>query len=123
MLQVDVGGGARVQYCKLICQDGSWKGPYCGHDPGDNVSIPEDIYKESCSINPGSRPELEIRFGHHVLSGSSVTRDHGDTLLVRCRDPTRSMSGVNTIQCRHGEWSHSLPSCLQTYHQEFDGIE
>ena len=23
----------RPQFCKLLCQDGQWRGPYCGDDP------------------------------------------------------------------------------------------
>ena len=29
--QISHYGG--IQYCKLLCQNGSWKGPYCGHHP------------------------------------------------------------------------------------------
>ena len=37
--KVDVGGGARVQYCKLVCQQGAWKGPYCSHDPSHDITF------------------------------------------------------------------------------------
>ena len=23
----------RPQYCKLVCEGGEWRGPYCGDDP------------------------------------------------------------------------------------------
>ena len=39
LLKVDVGGGARVQYCKLVCQQGAWKGPYCSHDPSHDITF------------------------------------------------------------------------------------
>ena len=42
--QVDVGGAgggaARVQYCKLVCQAGGWKGPYCSHQPSHDLTLP-----------------------------------------------------------------------------------
>ena len=78
------------------------------------------MYKAGCKINPDSRPDLEIRLGHQVLTGSHVTRDHGDTLLVRCSDVTSVMTGDHTLLCQDGAWSHSLPHCVQTY-QEFNG--
>ena len=34
------GGAARVQYCKLVCQAGGWKGPYCSHQPSHDLTLP-----------------------------------------------------------------------------------
>ena len=39
-VQVDVGGAARVQYCKLVCQAGGWRGPYCSHQASHDLTLP-----------------------------------------------------------------------------------
>ena len=80
-----------------------------------------DVYKAGCRLDPATRPDLEIRAGHHVLTGRHVTRDHDDVVLVRCSDQTRSMSGHHTLRCRDGAWSAPLPQCVATY-QEFSAL-
>ena len=37
--QVDAGGGAGVQYCRLVCQGGAWQGPYCSHNPSHDINF------------------------------------------------------------------------------------
>ena len=33
LLKVDPGGGGGAQYCRLVCTQGAWRGPYCSHTP------------------------------------------------------------------------------------------
>ena len=33
LFKVDPGGGAGPQYCRLVCTQGAWRGPYCSHSP------------------------------------------------------------------------------------------
>ena len=63
--------------------------------------------------------DLEVRLGHSLLT-SGVSLRHGDTVLVRCADPSYSMAGQHTITCSDGAWSHAWPACVKTYPQ-FDG--
>ena len=63
--------------------------------------------------------DLEVRLGHSLLT-SGVSLRHGDTVLVRCADPSYSMAGQHTITCSDGVWSHAWPACVKTY-PEFDG--
>ena len=65
---------SKAQYCKLLCRDGQWRGPYCGDDPhgvkGDienrflkmRFSLAEDVLKSVCVLStlPAG---LEIRHG------------------------------------------------------------
>ena len=51
---------------------------------------------------------------------SGVSLAHGDTVLVRCADPSHSMAGQHTLTCADGAWSHAWPVCVPTY-PEYDG--
>ena len=35
--KVDPGGGAGAQYCRLVCTQGAWKGPYCSPSPSHDI--------------------------------------------------------------------------------------
>ena len=75
------------------------------------------MYKAGCRLE--ARPELEVRLGHSLLT-PGVSLQHGDTVLVRCADPSHTMAGQHTLTCRDGAWSHAWPACVKTY-PEFKG--
>ena len=117
---------SRPQYCKLLCRDGQWRGPFCGDDTnglkGDKdtlvlemrFSLAEDILKSVCVLS-AVPAGLEMRHGHEVIDLSSGDQlPHSFTLLVRCKDHTAAMSGSATTQCQDGRWSHDLPVCRRT---------
>ena len=117
---------SRPQYCKLLCIDGQWRGPYCGEDPysvkGDKnpiflkirFTLADDVLKSVCVLSTVPAG-LEIRHGHEVIDLSSGDQlPHLSTLLVRCQDHTAAMAGSATTQCQDGRWSHSLPVCRST---------
>ena len=136
LLKVDPGGGGGAQYCRLVCTQGAWRGPYCSHTPehldtntrGQCAALQRlqshliitagSLHKAGCRLDPVP-PELEVRLGHTVLA-PGVSLGHGDTVLVRCSDPSHSMAGQHTITCADGAWSHAWPACVPTY-PEFDG--
>jgi hypothetical protein len=116
----------RPQYCKLLCRDGQWRGPYCGDDPhgvkgdkdtrvlGNEISLAEDVLKSACVLSTVPAG-LEMRHGHKVLDLSSGDQlPHSSTLMMRCQDHTAAMVGSATTQCMDGRWSHSLPVCRST---------
>ena len=111
LLQVD---GAK-QYCRLLCKEGVWRGPFCGPDV-ENRKVTEylheyqhlgsedaagAVYRPGCQL-PG-RPELELHRGHRLLLGPARL-PHGARLTARCADQRAARAGPGLIQAAAATW-------------------
>lgn len=110
-----VKSGGTVQYCKIVCDKGEWRGPYCGQT---RERLGERVFRHGCHLQaPVSG--LQLREGHRLVPpGQTAEYGHGALLLARCTSPSQALQGSNKMTCRDGSWSSGLPQCSDTSTRE-----
>ena len=130
-VQVDVGGAgggaARVQYCKLVCQAGGWRGPYCSHQASHDLTLPgrsplpwpltqphlaAAAYRADCRVSPSQLDQLELRTGHHLLAGPGLRLGDGTQVGGGSWGPYKSCPRVDCMlvfRCWCGAGSRAAP--------------
>ena len=105
--KVDPGGGAGAQYCRLVCTQGAWRGPYCSPSPSHDNRGMQHYTAESDNIIILCRSPVP---GRLHTGGPSGARGQAGSLSADLRShPQARGHGAGQVcwpQPLHGRSAH-----------------